>query len=323
MTPELSAQLMLAARAFSRGQLVFFLGAGANLCDRNEGWTWRKDQHDQLPSGAELCAHLIDAFDFRQLGLSPSEDLANVAQQIEVVGGTGPLFDELHGIVDADYPLHSLHRLLASLPELRRSRGYPLTSDPTYRRLLFITTNYDDLLERALTAAGEPFHIVTYCAGGPDKGRFVHRSPFGIKTIITGPSSERLFTLDEYPIILKFHGSVDRRDPRQDSFVITEDHYIDYLSRVDVTRTFPKTLLAPLSASHVLFLGHKLRDWNLRVMLYRIWEKRVEKWNWWAVQRNPPRVDREFWRDRKVEILDVSLGEYTAYLAGRLQAGEP
>ena len=41
---------------------------------------------------------------------------------------------------------------------------------------VILTTNYDDLLERALEEAGEPYDLITYIASGPAeyRGRFMH-----------------------------------------------------------------------------------------------------------------------------------------------------
>ena len=79
-------------------------------------------------------------------------------------------------------------------------------------------------------------------------------------------------SLDDRSVILKIHGAVDRSSPdgEDDSFVITEDHYIDYLTRTDLANLVPITLAAKLRRSHFLFLGYSLRDWNLRVILHRI-----------------------------------------------------
>ena len=74
----------------------------------------------------------------------------------------------------------------------------------------------------------------------------------------------------------------DREDPRRggrrlgtyrwrDNYVITEDHYIDYLSRSPVESLVPIQILDKLRDSHCLFLGYTMRDWNLRVFLKRIW----------------------------------------------------
>ena len=76
---------------------------------------------------------------------------------------------------------------------------------------------------------------------------------------------------EERTTILKIHGVVDRQNRACDSYVITEDHYIDYLAHKDIAQQLPVQLLEKMSWSHFLFLGYSLRDWNLRVILHRIW----------------------------------------------------
>ena len=54
--------------------------------------------------------------------------------------------------------------------------------------------------------------------------------------------------------------------------MITEDHYIDYLTKTDIGELLPAELLGQARReSHFLFLGYSMRDWNLRVILHRIW----------------------------------------------------
>ena len=50
-------------------------------------------------------------------------------------------------------------------------------------------------------------------------------------------------------MILKIHGAIDRLRPERDSYVITEDNYIDYLTRTDVSTLMPVTLGAPAPAT--------------------------------------------------------------------------
>ena len=121
-------------------------------------------------------------------------------------------------------------------------------------------------------------------------------------------------------MLLKIHGAVDRVNPDRDSYVITEDHYIDYLTRTEVSNLLPVRLAAKLRKSHFLFLGYGLRDWNLRVILHRIWGAQKLKYKSWAIQLNAQPLDREFWRKRDVEIIDVALEEYVARLHDRLPA---
>ena len=64
-----------------------------------------------------------------------------------------------------------------------------------------------------------------------------------------------------------------------------------------------------------------MRDWNLRVMLHRIWRERDRGYRSWAIQRDPDVVDSELWDRREVDVLDaLRRGDYVAGLNERLQA---
>jgi len=295
--------------AIVKGRLVPFLGAGANMCGRPAGVGYQPGQY--LPSGRELAMYLSQNFDF--LGVD-SEDLSRVAQCIALDPGSGPLYEELRKVFDADYPLTALHRFLAKIPHVLRSRGCL----KCYQ--LILTTNYDDLLERAFQDAGEPFDLVTYVADGNQRGKFLHRSPEGDVKLIEKPNEYPGFSLESRSVIMKIHGTVDRTNPDRDSFIITEDHYIDYLTRADVSELVPVTLAAKLKMSHFLFLGYSLMDWNLRVILHRIWGEQRLTFNSWAVQLNTKDLDRKFWAKRGVEIINQSLDAYVALLSEGLAA---
>ena len=130
------------------------------------------------------------------------------------------------------------------------------------------------------------------------------------------PNEYRALRPDARAVILKMHGAVDRTDPEAawDSYVITEDHYIEYLARTDIANLVPVTLAAKLRRSHFLFLGYSMRDWNLRVILHRIWGEQELPYTSWAIQRQPTVIDEKFWSKRSVEILDVDLEEYVGGL---------
>lgn len=309
MADPLEAHYRTVIKAITDGRVVPFLGAGANLCGRPPGLSWQRGQY--LPHGGELSAYLAHNF-----GYPPDEvqDLVRVSQYVTVMTGSGPLYDELHRLFEGEYPPTALHRFLAALPALLREKGYP----PRYQ--LIVTTNYDDLMERTFREAGEAFDLVTYVAEGPDRGKFTHWLPDGEVYLIERPNEYRGLSLDQHPAILKIHGTVDRRSPERDSFVITEDHYIDYLTRTDISNLVPVMLAAKLKKSHFLFLGYSLRDWNLRVILHRIWGEQKLTYKSWAIQLHPQPIDQEFWRKRDVDIFDVALEKYVAALSDRLQA---
>ncbi len=195
---------------------------------------------------------------------------------------------------------------------------------------LIVTTNYDDLLERALRDAGEAFDLVYYEAKEENLGKFWHKPPDGEPCLIERPNKYPVLkknpglNLDQRPVVLKIHGAVSRaRDSgERDSYVITEDHYIDYLLNTEVTALFPVPLPEKLQRSHYLFLGYGLRDWNLRVILRRIWKDQPLRWNSWAVKRDSDFIDEKFWQERKVDIIDEDLQAYIARLTDCLE-GRP
>lgn len=122
-------------------------------------------------------------------------------------------------------------------------------------------------------------------------------------------------------MILKLHGAVDRSrlDSDGDSYVITEDHYIDYLTRTDVSSLVPVLLAAKLRKCNFLFLGYGMGDWNLRAILQRIWGAQARNYQSWAIQVDAEPIERKFWERRGVEILDIDLEDYVVAVRRLLQ----
>ena len=295
----------LVAKAIAEGRVVPLLGAGVNLCGRPSGTGWQQGRY--LPSGVELATYLAGRFDFPSYEV---QDLLRVSQYAAVMTGSGPLYEELHRLLDADYQPTQVHNLLAAIPAFLRRQGL-------IRYQLIATTNYDDILERAFVAAGEEFDLVCYIAEGRHRGKFLHVLPEGATRLIERPNEYNGLSLSKRTVILKIHGAIDRRDSERDSYVITEDHYID-LTRTDLSNLVPVGLAARLRRSHFLFLGYSLADWNLRVILYRIWGEQELTYRSWAIQRDPKPLEEGFWRKRGVEILNAPLEEYIDALAAQL-----
>ena len=82
----------------------------------------------------------------------------------------------------------------------------------------------------------------------------------------------------------------------------------------------PVPLAAKLQKSHFLFLGYSLRDWNLSVILHRIWGERQLTYKSWAIQLDPEPIEQEFWRKRDVDILNIPLEDYISALTERVQS---
>jgi hypothetical protein len=262
-----------------------------------------------LDGSADLATHLARAFDV------PNDrpvDLARVSQYVATMKGSGPLYDELHARFEAAVEPGPLHRFLARLPPLLRERGAP--------HQLIVTTNYDLALERAFEDASEEVDIVAYVATGTHRGRFWHRSPGEPPRPIDVPNTYATeLSLERRTILLKLHGAVDPLPEREwESFVITEDDYIDYLGHSELTTVVPVSLTARLRRSHFLFLGYEMADWNLRLILNRIWGDRPVAYRSWAVQRSPTPLARAFWARFDVTALDVDPEAYVEMLERRL-----
>jgi len=307
--PEFARHLRTVAKAILKGNVVPVLGAGANLCDRGAGEPWTPGSN--LPSGSELSLLLADEFDCE---VADPADLVSVSQYADLTTGEGPLYAQLREVFLRDCPVPSLHRFLAGLPHWMTDHGRPP------RTQLILTTNYDDLVERALQDAAVEFDLVHYVARGPSRGLFVHEHPDGTEEVIAIPNEYDAVDPKQRTVVLKIHGTIDRHDEDEDSYVITEDHYIDYLTRTNPSELIPVKLLDKLVNSHFLFLGYGMRDWNLRVILHRILALRELDWTSWAVQDRVDRLDEKLWRTRQVELHEYRLAGYVTGLMAALEA---
>src|SRR5215218_673374 len=131
------------------GRVIPFLGSGASLTPRTpKDAPWRTQINAArnewsiayIPTAGELAAYLANTVDFPD----KRKDLAKVAQYFDARLGRGPLNRELNHIFNADYPYSSLHVHLAQVAK----HNHPL---------LIVTTNYDDLIERAFDDYGSPY----------------------------------------------------------------------------------------------------------------------------------------------------------------------
>jgi hypothetical protein len=296
------------------GRVTPFLGAGINLAGRPSGSGW--EQGKFLPSGLELAQALATEFHYPR-SEHEQPDLLRIAQYVSIARGSGPLYLKLRSVFDDDYPPTEVQEFFATLPRLVREKGY------SFAPQLLVTTNYDDSLERAFLAAKEPYDLVWYMADGEPKGLFWQWPHDGEPEPILNPAECHDLSTERRTVILKVHGAVDRRDRERDSFVITEDHYIDYLTRTEISRV-PVMLAQTLKWSHFLFLGYSMRDWNFRVLMHRIWGEQKLKFGSWSVQLEATEIDKKLWDKRgDVEILDLQLSEYIGELRKRIEALPP
>jgi len=313
---------------FAIGRIVPFLGAGVNLCDRPPNFQWSSSDPNSLPSGNELAQDLARDFNYltsakvckgpAELCLRPHPelDLARISQYGDLTQGSGALYEKLRSIFLREPPATSVHRFLSALPPAE-----PEEKRPENRNLLIVTTNYDDLMEQALESYGT-CDVVFYDPEGRP-ARFWHKMPRGDTNKIIDPESYVYPFFDERPVVLKIHGSIDRSDPERDGFVITEDHYIEYLAEEPIEKLLPQEFLTKLRRNHLLFLGYSLRDWNLRVFYRHLKRSPKQSYKGWAVMPSADRVEEQFWQRQDVTVVPVTLQTYIEALNQELASRRP
>jgi hypothetical protein len=145
------------------------------------------------------------------------------------------------------------------------------------------------------------------------RGNFCHISPTGETTLIERPNAASSgIDLDTRTVLLHLQGRIDPSSERAwESFAVTEDDFIHY---GNIVRRLPVDLAARLRRTHLLLLGYTLSTWTLRVVLERLWGGEPRPYRSWSVHAGPDPLEREFWRRRDVEVVDMAPAAYTAEL---------
>lgn len=306
------------ARAFRFGRVVPFLGAGVNQTfhDATSGV-------GKLPSGSELSRVLAALSKFPADSDQDLSDLAKVASYYVESSGRRSLREMLHETFNKDYTPCKIHEYLADQP----------------KPLLIVTTNYDDLTERAFEAKGRPYDLVVHPTDRTDMAGSVLWWKHGCATPESQPPNtlpmmERLQTTT---VIYKMHGTIvrpwfrrsahipldDDKPYRDDSYVITEEDYIDFLHRMTLQAAVPTQFMTHFSARQFLFLGYGLRDWNLRVVLKNLntvlkiqatVKTEEDDDPSWAIQFQPSLLEKKLWERRRVDIYNLDVNEFVEQL---------
>ena len=305
------------AELLKDGEVVPFLGAGVNFGVRQPpDAKWNVDDSNFLPSGVELSRFLADMSSFPAEDYDDISDLAKVSSYFVETTARRRLRDHLHKIFDRDFEPASIHNYLAEI-----SRNAPL---------LIVTTNYDDLTECAFKRLGLPFDMVVHPTDRKDLEGSILWWKHGASKPEVLPPNQLFIDLKSTTVIYKMHGTVDRLTSEWDSFVITEDDYIDFLSRMTGQTAVPAQFMRHFRTRHFLFLGYGLSDWNLRVVLKNLRtvlptvdeisrpaEEDEEDLRSWAIQYKPSDLETELWNARKVKIYDVDINEFVNKLRER------
>ncbi len=274
-----------------------------------------------LPDAKQLAAHLAQRFRLS----SESLDLAEVAQRVAMARGPSLLDKAMIEALTPPPKPNDTHRFLARFPKRLKELGLP------ERYQLIVTTNYDSALEQAFAAETVPYDLAVFLANGTnangaDQGKFLHVPWRGTPQVISETTKYHGFPIDENDelertVIVKINGAAKGSEGEykwDKSYVLTEDHYIDYMVTDQIVRVIPVQILNKLTGSNCLFLGYAMQDWSLRVLLKRVWQGRPLKNTSWAIEREPDSLEKASWKPFEVELLASSPDDYANELSARM-----
>jgi len=265
------------------GMCIPFLGAGASL---------GSNAAPGLPSGSDIARRLAKGCDYPG---SDHGDLLRVAQYFEFKHDPHEVRARVRRLLSVPGVNPGLvHRTIAALP---------ITC--------VLTTNFDDLMERAFREVGKEPVVAVY------RRRQNAES-------IAEPSEEK-------PLVYKLHGSLEDLY----SMVITEDDIVDFLACLMLNDPpLPKLIKAYFEHRSILFVGYGLKDWNVRVMLRAIRGHRTGAGPGlasFAIQKRPDddRLAQE-WEEsvmflqsrERLECYDMDAVDFATELKRRYDAGE-
>lgn len=310
----LKAPHRLIDKKLREGRVVPFLGAGVNI--RSPG---RASGGVALPTGGQLSRQLAELVSYPADDDRDLDDLSKVTSYFVETSARSVLRQELRSVFDVETEPGPIHHYLASIDA----------------PLLIVTTNYDDNMERALQRAGRPYELVVH----PTDRKDYDASVFWWRAGATEPEkpvapNKLLLDLAKSTVVYKMHGTMHRSDAQWDSYVVTEDDYVEFLSRMAGQSAVPSQFIRHFRSRHFLFLGYGLRDWNLRVLLRSLAmapgaatdapvaaggaplaappddasDERVKSW---AIQYKPSAIELELWGARDVRIFDEAIDDFT------------
>lgn len=250
-----------------------------------------------LPSGSDLARSLAKGARFPSSDEADVTDLSKVSSYYVDVSSRGSLRRELRSVFADEqkkYCYNDLHRFLAQIAD----------------NMMVVTTNYDTLLERAFIDAKKPYDLVVYPADNEEYANAIfwwrHEAA---EPDLLRPQDIDIGALGKTNVIFKMHGSVGEKVDKWDSFVITEEDYIDFLSRME--SAVPSAFSGYFASKSFLFLGYGLKDWNLRLLLKKIRRQpNLMQPTSWAMQLDPSALDGELWQKRGVKLYNVRLEDF-------------
>lgn len=258
------------AEAVKSRECVLLLGAGVHAPPPPEEAALYPDS-DRPPSSRELAYELAQlcSYESRRPGKSPY-DFRRVTQFFELSSGRQALIEELQRSIEPGKQPSPMLRALAQL-------SFPLV----------ITTNFDTLLEGALSRAGKQPEIFQFSQPTPPSPGTADR-----------------------PLIAKLHGDFRAAE----TLVLTEDDLVDFTMRLSSTEPLPPFVRSTLRRCSLLFVGFNLWSLDTRFLLRSLIPDRRDR-PAYVLQPDPePEIVQSLERKYGVRFLNDDLWSFVPAL---------
>jgi len=184
---------------------------------------------------------------------------------------------------------------------------------------LIITTNYDNLMEKALDDCGAAYirlsvdkndrKVFPECS--PTMQQYLGYSPQRYQQFMGSmvPKSVDTFsvpaTFKPIVILYKIHGSLEEG---HDSIVLSDEDYVTFLHRSGSGQGMvPSPVVNNLDKKSTLFLGYSFSDWNIRALYRRLKESVTFHGKDWAVILHYDPIEHSFFQYKNINVLEVDL----------------
>lgn len=270
-----------------------------------------------LPEG------LIEATDNEQISMlkhlaaitgimNPGENLMKICSYYENKVGRGSLWAVLNLIFSDKSRITATHNLVAAAAK------HHLDQPQVGGHYLILTTNYDSLMEEALANAGVDYvTLVTRKSDQKVLAQFSEsiENAHELEEMNSGlyyASDFFLMSPTPFAIVHKLHGSLNQQlNERDDSVVISEDDYVDYIANnSSATGVLPQFVKSLLIDKQIIFLGYSLSDLNIQRIV-----RSLDEWEYkrhYAVTSRFGERERLNFRGLNVTVLKTDLNRYVS-----------
>lgn len=251
------------------GECILFLGSGAHFPSEKYNYPGSECP----PLGGSLSRELAGDCGFcKRFPGEAATNLQRVSLCYEIEHSRAALVAKIRSAVHVGKRPSPALRALAELP---------------FR--LIITTNYDQLFERALREAKKEPRVGVY---NPDE--------YTVTADYKKPTAEE-------PFVFKIHGDVSKPE----SIIITDEDYIQFVLRMsdkDVFHPVPHTFRYNFTRWPTIFVGYSLLDYNLRLLFkslrWRLDDSQIP--DTYSVDPSPDPLIFDVWHNRNKYVTFIA-----------------